>query len=104
MNILNWLISLFNFGRGTRRVFQLFGIRRTNRNWIWISLLGIGTVFGLVASRNFNMITPLQRLFRDMQNRTRAIMPTNLNLASMEIANEITPNSKKSTSINQTRV
>lgn len=93
MNILNWLTSLFNFGRGTQRMFQLFGIRRNNRNWIWISLLGIGTVLGLTASRKFNMMRSFQLLFRGLQNR--AIMPTNLNLANMEIANEITPNNKK---------
>ncbi|PEA56252.1 hypothetical protein CON64_02250 [Bacillus pseudomycoides] len=93
MNILNWLTSLFNFGRGTQRVFQLFGLRRNNRNWIWISLLGIGTVFGLAASRNFNMMRPFRLLFRGLQNRT--IIPTNLNLANMEIANEITPNKQK---------
>lgn len=93
MNILNWLTSLFNFGRGTQRMFQLFGARRNNRNWIWISLLGIGTVFGVAASRRFNMMRSFQLLFRGLQNST--IMPTNLNLANMEIANEITPNNKK---------
>ncbi|SFI51621.1 MULTISPECIES: hypothetical protein [unclassified Bacillus (in: firmicutes)] len=93
MNILNWFISLFTFGRGTQRVFQLFRNRRNNRNWIWISLLSIGTIFGLAASRNTNMMRPFQRFFRGLQNRT--VMPMNLNLTNMEIANEITPNKQK---------
>ncbi|WP_242218946.1 hypothetical protein [Bacillus cereus group sp. BfR-BA-01380] len=95
MNILNWFISLFTFGRGTQRVFQLFRTRRNNRNWIWVSLLGIGTVFGLAASRNLNMMRPFQWFFRGLQNRARTVMPTNLNLANMEIADEITPNKQK---------
>ncbi|MEI4829170.1 hypothetical protein WAX78_06860 [Bacillus sp. FJAT-53711] len=95
MNILTWFISLFTFRRGTQRVFQLFRNRTNNRNWIWISLLGIGTVFGLVASRNFNMMKPMQRVFRGLQSTTRIVMPTNLNLANVEFGNEITPNKQK---------
>ncbi|MFD0770752.1 hypothetical protein ACFQZ1_18585 [Bacillus sp. CGMCC 1.60114] len=95
MNILTWFISLFTFRRGTQRVLQLFRIRRNNRNWIWISLLGIGTVFGLAARRNFNMMRPVQRFFRGVQSTTRTVMPTNLNLANVEFGNEITPNKQK---------
>ena len=95
MNILTWFISLFTFRRGTQQVLQLFRIRRNNRNWILISLLGIGTVFGLAASRNFNMMRPVQRFFRGVQSTTRTVMPTNLNLANVEFGNEITPNKQK---------
>ncbi|CAG9610839.1 MULTISPECIES: hypothetical protein [Bacillus] len=95
MNILRWFISLFAFRRGTQRVFRLFRNRRNTRNWIWISLLGIGTVFGLAARRNFNMMRPAQRFFRGLQNTTRTVMPNNLNLANVEFGNEITPNKQK---------
>ena len=107
MNILNWFISLFNFGRRTKQLFRLFGTRRNNRNWIWISLLSIGTVFGLAASRNFYMMRPFQRFFRGLQNGARTVMPMNLNLANMEISNEIAPNKLKNTittNINQLQI
>lgn len=107
MNILNSFISLFNFGRRTKQLFRLFGTRRNNRNWIWISLLSIGTVFGLAASRNFNMMRPFQRFFRGLKNRARTVMPMNLNLENMEIADEITPNKSSNTSttnVNQSQI
>ncbi|KLA27088.1 hypothetical protein [Bacillus cereus] len=96
MNILNFLISLFNSGRRTQQVFKLFRNRRNNnRGWIWISLLGLGTVFSVVATRNSNMMKPVQRLFQGVQNTTRTFIPSKVNLANMEFADEITPNRQK---------
>lgn len=86
-------MSLFNSGRRTQQMFKLFRNRRNNnRGWIWVSLLGLGTVFSVVATRNSNMMKPIQRLF---QGTTRTFIPPKVNLASMEFANEITPYSQK---------
>ncbi|MBJ8031366.1 hypothetical protein [Bacillus cereus group sp. N21] len=96
MNILNFLITLFNSGRRTQQMFKLFRNRRNNnRGWIWVSLLGLGTVFSLVATRNSNMMKPIQRLFQGVQNTTRTFIPSKVSLANMEFADEITPNSQK---------
>ncbi|MGH1145083.1 hypothetical protein [Bacillus pseudomycoides] len=96
MNILNFLMSLFNSGRRTQQMFKLFRNRRdNNRGWIWIYLLGLGTVFGVVATRNSNMMRPIQRLFQGVQNTTRTFIPSKVNLANMEFSNEIMPNSQK---------
>ncbi|MCI0765578.1 hypothetical protein [Bacillus sp. TL12] len=95
MNILNFLMSLFNSGRRTQQMFNLFRNRRNNRGWIWVSLLGLGTVFSVVAARNANMMRPIQRLFQGVQNTTRTFIPSKVNLANMEFADEITPNSQK---------
>ncbi|HEK9100148.1 hypothetical protein KFD70_10980 [Bacillus pfraonensis] len=92
MNILNFLMSLFNSGRRTQQMFNLFRNRRNNRGWIWVSLLGLGTVFSVIATRNSNMMKPIQRLF---QGTTRTFIPPKVNLANMEFANEITPYSQK---------
>ncbi|MDZ5610078.1 hypothetical protein U2I54_24255 [Bacillus pseudomycoides] len=96
MNTLNFLMSLVTSGRRTQQMFKLFRNRRNNnRGWIWFSLLGLGTIFGVVATRNSNMMRPIQRLFQGVQNSTRTIMPVKVNLANMEFADEITPNSQK---------
>ncbi|KEK19374.1 hypothetical protein [Bacillus gaemokensis] len=95
MNILNFLTSLFHSVRRTQQMFKLFRNRRNNRGWIWVSLLGLGTVFGVVATRNSNMMRPIQRMFQGVQNTTRTFNPSKINLANMEFANEITPNNQK---------
>ncbi|PEY37528.1 hypothetical protein CN354_12185 [Bacillus cereus] len=96
MNILNFLMLLFNSGRRTQQMFKLFRNRRNNnRGWIGVSLLGLGTVFSLVATRNSNMMKPIQRLFQGVQNTTRTFIPSKVSLANMEFADEITPNSQK---------
>ncbi|EJQ92792.1 hypothetical protein ACU80K_28445 (plasmid) [Bacillus mycoides] len=103
MNTLNFFISLFNSGRRTQQIFKLFRNRRNNnRGWIWVSLLGLGTVFGVVATRNSNMIRPIQRLFQGFQNTTRTFIPSKVNLANMEFSKEIAPiNQKKQSNPNQ---
>lgn len=91
MKNLNFLMSLFNSG-GTQ-LFKLFRNRRNNRGWIWVSLLGLGTVFGVVATRNSNMMRPIQRLFQGVQNTTGTY---NLSkVANMEFADEFTLNIPK---------
>ncbi|MGG3523306.1 hypothetical protein ABES33_26525 [Bacillus pseudomycoides] len=95
MNILNFLLSLFNSGRRTQQMFKLFRNRRNNRGWIWVSLLGLGTIFGVVATRNSNMMRPIQRMFQGVQNTTRTFIPSKVNFADMEFADEITPNNPK---------
>ncbi|MBJ8055957.1 hypothetical protein JDS87_29810 [Bacillus cereus] len=96
MNILNFLMSLFNSGRRTQQMFKLFSNRRNNnRGWIWISLLGLGTIFGVAATRNSNMMRPIQRFFQGVQSTTRTFIPSKVNLANMEFANEIMPNNQK---------
>ncbi|KMP74381.1 hypothetical protein RE438_30400 (plasmid) [Bacillus wiedmannii] len=96
MNILNFLISLFNSKKITQQMFELFGNKKkNNKGWIWASLLGLGTVFGLLATRNSNMIKPIQRMFQGFQNTTRTFIPSKVNMANMEFADEITPNTQK---------
>lgn len=95
MNILNFLMSLFNSGRRTQQMFKLFRNRRNNRGWIWVSLLGLGTIFGVVATRNSNMMRPIKCMFQGVQNTTRTFIPSKVNLANMEFADEITPNNLK---------
>lgn len=93
MTILNFLMLLFNSGRRARRVFRFFRARRITRRLILLSLIGLGTIFGIAATRNLNMMRrPFQRLFQGVQNTTSAFMPSGVNLANMEFANEITPN------------
>ncbi|MFJ7557892.1 hypothetical protein ACIQXZ_29425 [Bacillus thuringiensis] len=95
MNILNFLMSLFN-SRRTQQIFKLFRNRRNNnRGWIWISLLRLGTVFSVIATRNSNIMKPVQRLFQGIQNTPRTFVPPKLNLSNMEFADEITPNRQK---------
>ncbi|WP_369899660.1 hypothetical protein [Bacillus manliponensis] len=95
MNIFNILMSLLNFGK-TQRMFNLFrNRRRNNTGWLWISLVGLGTVFSIAAVRNANMMRPIQRLFQASQNVTRTIIPSNVSLANIEFADEITPNNQK---------
>ncbi|MBO1625540.1 hypothetical protein COE15_21960 [Bacillus cereus] len=96
MNTLNFLMSLFNSGRRTQQMFKLFRNRRNNnRSWIWFSLLGLGTVFSVVATRNSNMMNPIQRLFQGVQNTTKTFIPSKVNLTNVEFADEIMPNSQK---------
>ncbi|MEX0136675.1 hypothetical protein MRBLBA71_003351 [Bacillus nitratireducens] len=103
MNTLNFFMSLFNSGRRTQQMFKLFRNRRNNnRGWIWVSLLGLGTVFGVVVTRNSNMIRPIQLLFQGVQNTTRTFIPSKVNLANMEFSKEIAPiNQKKQSNPNQ---
>ncbi|PGM59474.1 hypothetical protein CN947_20325 [Bacillus cereus] len=95
MNILNFFMSIFNSGRRIQQMFKLFRNRRNNRGWIWASLLGFGTVFGVVAIRNSNMMRPIRRMLQGVQNTTRTFIPSKVNLANMEFADEIAPNNQK---------
>ncbi|MGY2613793.1 hypothetical protein [Bacillus pretiosus] len=96
MNILNFLISLFNSKKITQQIFELFGNKKKkNKGWIWASLLGLGTVFGLLATRNSSMMRPIKHTFQGFQNKTRTFVPPKVNLANIEFANEIKPNTQK---------
>lgn len=96
-------MSLFNSGRRIQKMFKLFRNRRNNnRGWIWVSLLGLGTVVSVVATRNSNMMRPIQRLFQGVQNTTRTFIPSKVNLTNMEFSREIVPiNQKKQSNQNQ---
>ncbi|MGH0612634.1 hypothetical protein [Bacillus cereus] len=96
MNILKFLMSLFNSKKITQQMFELFGNKKkNNKGWIWASLLGLGTVFGLLATRNSSMIRPIKHTLQGFQNKTRTFIPSKVNLANMEFADEITPNTQK---------
>ncbi|HDR7449622.1 MULTISPECIES: hypothetical protein [Bacillus] len=96
MNILNFLISLFNSKKITQQMFELFGNKKkNNKGWIWASLLGLGTVFGLLATRNSSMMRPVKHTFQGFQNKTRTFIPSKINLANIEFADEIKPNTQK---------
>ncbi|MES5868968.1 hypothetical protein [Bacillus cereus group sp. RP32] len=96
MNILNFLMSLFNSGKITQQIFKLFGNKKkNNKGWIWASLLGLGTVLGVLATRNSSMMRPIKHTFQGFQNKTRTFIPSKVNLANMEFADEITPNTQK---------
>ncbi|MBJ8055475.1 hypothetical protein JDS87_26930 [Bacillus cereus] len=103
MNTFNFFMSLFNSGRRIQKMFKLFRNRRNNnRGWIWISLLGLGTVFSVAATRNSNVMRPIQRLFQGLQNTTRTFIPSKVNLTNMEFSREIAPiNQKKQSNQNQ---
>lgn len=96
MNILNFLISLFNSKKITQQMFELFGNKKNNnKGWIWASLLGLGTVLGLLATRNSSMMRPIKHTFQGFQNKTRTFIPSKVNLANIEFADEIKPNTQK---------
>ncbi|TKH15911.1 hypothetical protein FC699_29125 [Bacillus wiedmannii] len=96
MNILNFLISLFNSKKITQQMFELFGNKKkNNKGWIWASLLGLGTVLGLLATRNSSMMRPMKHTFQGFQNKTRTFIPSKVNLANIEFADEIKPNTQK---------
>ena len=60
-------MSLFNSKKITQQMFELFGNKKkNNRGWIWASLLGLGTVLGVLATRNSSVIRPIkqERVFR----------------------------------------
>ncbi|OXB98656.1 MULTISPECIES: hypothetical protein [Bacillus] len=96
MNILKFLMSLFNSKKITQQMFELFGNKKkNNKGWIWASLLGLGTVFGLFVTRNSSMMRPIKHTFQGFQNKTRTFIPSKVNLANMEFADEITPNTQK---------
>ncbi|MEK5115358.1 hypothetical protein [Bacillus sp. FSL R5-0677] len=96
MNILNFLMSLFNSKKITQQMFELFGNKKkNNKGWIWGSLLGLGTVLGVLATRNSSIIRPIKHTFQGFQNKTRTFIPSKVNLANMEFADEITPNTQK---------
>ncbi|MEI3895411.1 MULTISPECIES: hypothetical protein [unclassified Bacillus (in: firmicutes)] len=96
MNFLKFLMSLFNSKKITQQMFELFGNKKkTNKGWIWASLLGLGTVFGVLATRNSSMMRPIKHTFQGFQNKTRTFIPSKVNLANMEFADEITPNTQK---------
>ncbi|WP_420685919.1 hypothetical protein [Bacillus cereus] len=96
MNILNFLISLFNSKKITQQMFELFGNKKkNNKGWIWASLLGLGTILGLLATRNSSMMRPIKHTFQGFQNKTRTFIPSKANLANIEFADEIKPNTQK---------
>ncbi|HDR8039919.1 hypothetical protein PDN41_30630 [Bacillus cereus] len=96
MNILNFLISLFNSKKITQQMFELFGNKKkNNKGWIWASLLGLGTILGLLATRNSSMMRPIKHTFQGFQNKTRTFIPSKVNLANIEFADEIKPNTQK---------
>lgn len=77
-------------------MFELFGNKKkNNKGWILGSLLGLGTVLGVLATRNSSMIRPIKHTFQGFQNKTRTFIPSKVNLANMEFADEITPNTQK---------
>lgn len=77
-------------------MFELFGNKKkNNKGWIWGSLLGLGTVFGLLATRNSSMMRSVKHMFQGFQNKTRTFIPSKVNLANMEFADEIMPNTQK---------
>ncbi|WP_336992315.1 hypothetical protein [Bacillus toyonensis] len=96
MNILNFLISSLNSGKIIQQMLKLFGNKKKkNKGWIWASLLGLGTVLGLLATRNSSMIKPIKHTFQGFQNKTRSFIPSKVNLANLEFADEIMPNNQK---------
>ncbi|MGH1277842.1 hypothetical protein [Bacillus basilensis] len=96
MNILNFLISLFNSKKITQQMFELLGNKKkNNKEWIWASLLGLGTVLGLLATRNSSMMRPMKHTFQGFQNKTRIFIPSKVNLANIEFADEIKPITQK---------
>ncbi|EJR73156.1 hypothetical protein IK7_05828 [Bacillus cereus VD156] len=96
MNILNFLMSSLNYRKIIQRILELFGNKKkNNKGWIWASLLGLGTVLGLLATRNSSMMKPIKHTFQGFQNKTRSFIPSKVNLANMEFADEITPNNQK---------
>ncbi|TKI83727.1 hypothetical protein, partial [Bacillus mycoides] len=77
MNILNFLMSLFNSKKITQQMFELFeNKKKNNKGWIWASLLGLGTVFGLLTTRNSSMMRPIKHTFQGFQNKTRTFIPS----------------------------
>ncbi|MEB9909098.1 hypothetical protein [Bacillus anthracis] len=96
MNILNFLMSLFNSKKITQQMFELFGNKKkNNKGWIWGSLLGLGTVFGLLATRNSSMMRPIKHTFQGFQNKTRTFIPSKVYLGNIEFADEIKPITQK---------
>ncbi|EEM80494.1 hypothetical protein bthur0011_55090 [Bacillus thuringiensis serovar huazhongensis BGSC 4BD1] len=77
-------------------MFELFGNKKkNNKGWIWASLLGLGTILGLLATRNSSMMRPTKHTFQGFQNKTRTFIPSKVNLANIEFADEIKPNTQK---------
>lgn len=88
-------MSLFNSGKITQQIFKLFkNKKKNNKGWIWASLLGLGTVLGVLATWNSNMMKPIQRMFQGFQSTPRTFIPSKVNLPNMEFADEITPNTQ----------
>ncbi|ASZ69410.1 hypothetical protein [Bacillus cereus] len=96
MNIFNFLMSSLNYRKIIQRILELFGNKKkNNKGWILASLLGLGTVLGVLATRNSSMMKPIEHTFRGFQNKTRSFIPSKVNLANMEFADEITPNNQE---------
>lgn len=77
-------------------MFELFGNKKkNNKGWIWASLLGLGTFLGLLATRNSSMMRPIKHTFQGFQNKTRTFIPSKVNLANIEFADEIKPITQK---------
>lgn len=93
MNILNLLLSLLNGGKGTKQLLKLIPYRKKNRGWTLISIFGLGTIFGMMAGRNQNFRKLIQTYVQGIQNQN--VKQPLLNLANVEIADEISPNVSK---------
>ena len=89
-------MSSLNYREIIQRILELFGNKKkNNKGWIWGSLLGLGTVLGVLATRNSSMIRPIKHTFQGFQNKTRTFIPSKVNLTNMEFADEITPKTQK---------
>lgn len=93
MNYMQLITSLLSGGRG-KKLLKMVQRRRSNNNWIWLSLLGV-TILGLLGGRNKqvqetfqNGIQQAKNTFQDKPQRNP--FEVNFNLAT-EIAKEIKP-------------
>ncbi|WP_243298923.1 hypothetical protein [Bacillus litorisediminis] len=103
MNNARWMRQIMRFGRQAPQLINRFQRRRNNRRgWTLISLLGLGTALGVVASRNRNVREPIQNLMQ----RTRNYAGNRGNNAAIaEMAKEFMPevlgNQNPNKSLNQ---
>jgi hypothetical protein len=72
--------------------FNLFSRRKSNRNMLWTSLIGLGVsaaAIGVNKFRNTDMKHPLQNVMDRVQPRNRGDMSTMA--AATELSKEIAP-------------
>ncbi|GAA0327108.1 hypothetical protein GCM10008967_17050 [Bacillus carboniphilus] len=69
---------------------KMFQRRRTNRGLTWVSILGIGTALGVMASRNNNIRQPVQSMMQQAKEVTgQKFNPRNQ--FATELAKEFNP-------------